>query len=123
MIPKTFVSIKHGFFTRIHLNWLFRLPGDEYKGLVMNVHLNRWFALHHPFFSWFKPISNSPVFCDNFDIRCLHPDETDLLTSMIGNTPPKTNILKLKITPFEKEHHLPNLHFGVQNVSFQGCIM
>lgn len=27
----------------------------------MNVHINRWFTLHHPFFSRPKTISNSPV--------------------------------------------------------------
>ncbi len=36
------------------------------------------------------------------------------------NTPPKTNI-EPENHPFEKENHLPNLHFGVPAVSFQGC--
>ena len=37
-------------------------------------------------------------------------------------TPPKTNI-EPENHPFEKEHHLPNFHFGVPAVSFRGCTL
>ena len=35
-------------------------------------------------------------------------------------TPRKTN-MEPENHPFGKENDLPNLHFGVQNVSFRGC--
>ena len=36
------------------------------------------------------------------------------------STPPKTN-MEPENYHFEKENHLPNLHFGVPAVSFRGC--
>ncbi len=38
-----------------------------------------------------------------------------------GITPPKTN-MEPENHLFEKENHLPNLHFEVPAVSFPGCI-
>ena len=64
---------------------------------------------------WMCGMKNSPQW--NYQINTYGRDFALERTVVL---PQKSHILNLKITSFEKENHLPNLHFGVPAVSFRG---